>query len=380
MLIETSDDKIPSDDKLGTSLNVFDYNTTGNGHVSRNIRLSLLACDVVQPYVSIVGVNYLSLSDDVVPLAKPQGRSCQETKTVMVPGNKKDVLVRWTVGGSFTIDSTTLYYAKWNEVPEDVLNCIDQPNKSDIEKYFKKGEITRIGADSGTGFFSKSGPAPIAIPSGDMNHPKETFGPIFEASIDVSEEFATHEKVVVIASAQVDQSWKNQPDDFQPDVSPQSHVVNARINEEWHHESAGKIIDGRLDWFSAPLTMVVGDYRDSVGNQAGRAVGTVELSNRFGETTGGIKGGVTPKTGQIIEPVPSSGFSFFHAGLVVAGLGCIFFGWKQLTSARRGRMAVSTAEYLDEFHDDEDEFGMPGGYSDKPPNESEDGVELNNIK
>jgi hypothetical protein len=125
--------------------------------------------------------------------------------------------------------------------------------------------------------------------------------------------------------------------------------------------------------------MVVGDYRDSVGNQAGREVGTVELSNRFGETTGGIKGGVTPKGSTSSEAQQSPGFTFFHAMVVVAGLGCIFFARKQFTSGRRGRVRVSTAEYLDEFQDDDDEFGMPSSYTDKHPNESEDGVELKRI-
>eukprot|EP00957_Ditylum_brightwellii_P192744 14676033-Ditylum_brightwellii.AAC.1 len=68
MLVETSDVKSPARDDLGTSHDPFNTNSQGNGHISRNIRLALLALDLVQPYVSIVGANGLALRDDVVPL------------------------------------------------------------------------------------------------------------------------------------------------------------------------------------------------------------------------------------------------------------------------------------------------------------------------
>lgn len=376
MLIETSNDKTPSGSILGTSLDVFHSNTTGNGHVSRNIRLSLLAFDAVQPYVSIVGINDLSMSDDIVPLVQPEGRSCQDTKAVMIPGNKKDVLVRWSVGGSFNIDSTELWYAKWDDIPENVLGCLTQPDKNDIEKYFQKGEMMSTG--KGSGFFSKGGPSPISIPSGDVNNGKEALGPVFEASIDVSEDFKTHEKLVVLASARVDQVWAKSPNkDFEPNVPPQSHIVNARTNVDWHHESAGKIIEGRLDWFSMPLTMVIGDYADSVGNQGARQVGTVELSNRFGETTGSIKGGVTPASSR--SGPKASNFLFFYLFVVAAGFGLLFIAWKQFCASRHGRQPVSTAEYDDELQEGRDKFDMPSNYSDRVLGQEENGVELHKM-
>lgn len=380
MLIETSNNKIPPESELGTSLDVFEHDTTGNGHVSRNIRLSLLACDVVQPYLSIVGVNELTMSDDIVPTIMQHGRTCQYTKTVIVPESKKDILVRWTVGGSFTIDSTELWYAKWDDVPREVLNCLDQPKRSDIEKYFSKAQITRLESNSGTGFFSKNGPSPIAVPSGEMSQVREALGPVFEASIDLSEESMTNEKLVVVASARVDQSWTNQPADHKPEVPPQSHIVNARTNPEWHHESAGKIIEGRLDWFSAPLTIVVGEYSDSDGNyMKGSQLGTVEVSNRFNETTGGMRGGISPRTSGQESSSKSGGFTFLHALLFLAAATGVYFVWGQFSSKRRRRVPVSTAEYLNEFTEEDDEFGMPNHYSDRPQNESDRGVELNKI-
>merc|ERR1719464_2324301 len=58
MLVETSNRKEPQTN-LGNSADVLSRDTTGNGHISRNIRLSLLAADIVEPYVSVVGVNKL---------------------------------------------------------------------------------------------------------------------------------------------------------------------------------------------------------------------------------------------------------------------------------------------------------------------------------
>ena len=361
MLVETSNSKNPSEKTLGTSFHVFDKDTTGNGHVSRNIRLSLLAVDAVQPYVAITGVNDATLSDDVVPLIQEQDRSCQNNKAVMVPGDQQNVMVRWTVGGAFEIDATELWFAKWDSVPKDIMNCVDQPSKAQVEQYFTKLDL--VGPGTGTGFFSNAG----AVPKDTVVVKKtETLGPVFQAELDVSK-FKAHDKLIVIAVARVDQSWTKQPSDFEPKFPPQSHIVNARTNPSWHHENDGKIIEGRLDWYSMPLTVIVGDYKVSVGTQAGRQVGTVEHSNRFGETTGDIVAGITPSSAATTN---GSSFSKGHVLVIGAILACSAMLYKQYGESRRRarRMEVSTddEDYFDDEDDDEEEFGMPrGGYSDK---------------
>lgn len=367
MLVETSNKKEPTTSTLGTALDVLNGDTTGNGHVSRNIRLSLMAIDVVQPYVSMVAVDDLIISDDLVPRMDRTERNCADTKAVMVPGNKEDVLLRWTIGGSFQIDSTEIWYAKWMDIPVEVLNCLHQPQRADIEKYFQKGSI--VGSSSGTGFFSEQGSSPTGS-GGDA------LGPVFQGRINVSS-FGTHDKIVVIASARVDYSWTSQPDDFAPNVPPQSHIVNVRTNPSWFHESAGKVIKGRLDWFSSPLTVVVGDYENSVGIQPGQEVKVVELSNRFGETTGSFAGGVTPTIGNGKSSL--GGFGVFHViGLLAAILGAVCL-LKRYNKRKPRRMVVAAEEpeYQDDF-EDEAEFGLPrDGYSDNAEkSEFEDGVEM----
>lgn len=362
MLVETSNSKEPSESTLGTSFHVFEKDTTGNGHVSRNIRLSLLAVDAVQPYVGFTGINDVTMSDDVVPLTQEKDRSCQESKAVMVPGDQQNVMVRWTVGGAFDIDTTELWFTNWDRVPKGEIHCVDQPSKAQVEKYFTKLDI--VGPATGTGFFSASG----SVPKDDK---LESLGPVFQAELDVSQ-FKAHDKLILVATAKVDQSWTKQPADFEPKLPPQSHVVNARTNPSWRHESSnGKIIQGRLDWYSRPLTVIVGDYEVSVGTQAGRQVGTVEHSNRFGETTGDIIGGITPSSA--MDPSATGG-SFSKVYLLAIGgvLVCSVVLYKAYRRSRRKarRMQNSSEDqesYMDDEDDDEEvEFGMPSsGYSDK---------------
>jgi hypothetical protein len=242
---------------------------------------------LVEPYVSVVGVNDLALSDDVVPLSERGGRSCQKSNAVMVAKNAQEVQLQWTVGGAISIDNTEIWYAKWDDIPEDQLNCLMQPTTTEG---FIKGAV--MGANNGTGVFSRAGahPRPGSFSHWDL----VTDGPVFTGKITIPEGLKTLDQLVVIVSARVDQEWAKQPGNLSPDKPPQSHVVNARTNPNWHHESAGKVIQGRLDWFSIPLTIVIGDFNDSVGTQGEHLVDTVEMYSRFGE--GSPKGGMRPKS------------------------------------------------------------------------------------
>ena len=254
MLIEASNQKEPTNN-LGTSADVLNRDTVGNGHVSRNIRLALLSVDMVEPYVAVVGVDELALTDDIVPMTTREPNSCRDTKAVIVDPNTKTVDIEWTVGGAMTIDTTELWYGKWDDVSGEV-DCWTQPSAGSTDNLQRvEGAVT-----TGTGYFSAQGSQPrpedVSVTGTNM-----TNGPLFRATIPL-ENFQQGDKVVILASARVDQSWKNQPSsDILPKVPPQSHIVNARTDPSYYHESnnGGKqIIQGRLDWFSVPLTIVIG--------------------------------------------------------------------------------------------------------------------------
>jgi len=93
-LVETSDRKRPADAALGGSEQILDSTAPQNGHIPRNVRLSLAAIDLVQPYVCINKVG-------VTAAAATAG---------------KGVYVEWYVGGAVTVDRTFL---SWHRiVPE----------------------------------------------------------------------------------------------------------------------------------------------------------------------------------------------------------------------------------------------------------------------
>lgn len=107
-------------------------------------------------------------------------------------------------------------------------------------------------------------------------------GTVFSATIDVSK-FAVGDKIAVIATARVDQNWGKSTDyitdrNIGPKLGPQSHVVNARTNPNWYHSTAdgSKVIQGRLDWVSVPLTIIKKDYTNIVPVPAAE-----ELSLRY---------------------------------------------------------------------------------------------------
>jgi hypothetical protein len=257
MLIETSDDKAPLT-SLGTSLFVLDPASPGNGHVPRNIRMSLLAMDIVEPYVWLTTVNDTALSEDVVPLQQRSVKSCRMERALSVSptADLSSVKVDWKVGGALQVDQSILWYAKWDTIPLSLLDCLSQPSTTDIQTWFQRG--TAVGATNGTTEFS---PAIQAA--------------AFLATIDLSS-FSPGDEIVVLASARVDQSWSQRPENFAPQLPPQSHIANVRTNPLWYHESEQNIIQGRLDWFSLPFTIVIGERTvDPAGEKQAPSQATV---------------------------------------------------------------------------------------------------------
>ena len=365
MLVETSNRKEPQKKELGTSLDILNRDTTGNGHVSRNARLSLLSAELVEPYVSIVGVNNLALSDDVVPLTYRGGRTCQVSKAVMIPANAKQVEIEWSVGGAIHIDDTKVIYAKWSDVPESELDCLSQPTA--LEGFLNG---SAIGTNNGTSYFSSSGSHPR--PDDSKTGSKPSFGPLFRASIAIPSGMKPHDQLVVVALARVDQSWKNQPENIAPGLPPQSHIVNARTNLNWKHESAGKYITGRLDWYSIPLTIVIGEYRDSIGTQGDLQVSTVELNSRFGDSTGISKGGMRPKSADKIQ-LRVSGWALLAIVLLILTVGfCLCFACRRGRRPKQGKTSELFAGDDDHFVFDSKPYSDAASGEDESDDEDDD--------
>ncbi len=262
MLIETSNSKYPSD-HLGTSHAVLAYkpNYLTNGHVARNIRLALMAIDIVEPYVTIRSLNGVELTDDAVPGTNNNDvgmKECQQQKIIGMPTGTEKANVTWTVGGGFTVDFTNLYYAHWDDIDNSVVGTSIGCNPNLI-----------FGKDLGPSFQSTETVNGITRWHRSATDEERT---TIRATIDISD-FKSGDKIAIFAVARLDQGWTEQPNKAYvgPSVPPMSHVVNARTNNEWKHVNENSIIHGRQNWFSFPLTIQISDELEEV----------VELSNRF---------------------------------------------------------------------------------------------------
>jgi hypothetical protein len=249
---------------LGSVLDVFDESQIdAELSVARHVRVALHSAEFVQPYVSVFGINNLTFSDDIVPLVQTSKEDCQKAKSVAISRQAGAIIVEWAVGGAIEIEETELWYAKLADVSEDIWDCSKQPG---MIHGFRRG-----GAFGSSAATRRHGKTPHSRISFAKN--EKTLQPVFKAEIDVSN-FTVGERLVVIAAAKVDQSWKHTPqEDHQPGVGPRSHLVNARTNPSWHHTNAGKIIDGRLIWYSNPVSILVEDFDSGIG--------AIEVSNRF---------------------------------------------------------------------------------------------------
>lgn len=228
MLVETSLDKTPTTN-LGTSLDVLNPESSGTGHVPRNIRLSLLMVDLVEPYVRFTN------DSSIVPLQARTSDSCRTNHILTIDDDSEQrMTVSWEVGGAFQVDQTDLWYAKWDDLT--TLDCRMQPSISDVQTYMQRGVLT--GPLRGGGRFSRDGST------------------VFEGTIPLSD-FSDGDAIVVLASARVDSSWANAASLVRPRLPPQSHLANVRTNPDYYYESETNIVQGRLHWFSQPLTVKV---------------------------------------------------------------------------------------------------------------------------
>ena len=289
MLIETSDNKTPSRDALGDRTQPL-VSTDGkdNGHIARNIRLALLAMDVVDPYVSIRGVGGMELEDDVVPgvnIRQYNGKShFDNTAIFWVPGrgggegddgsNRRKMKdqggtkISWTIGGAMSIDYTELVVGPWDALPLDLADVNDGGTYPSAEmiasinsNQFVAVTPSNVDSNGGRSRWHAKGPHPLSSDGSNV------IDPTFEAVIGISD-YRPGTILAVIAKTQVDKDWLDPASDHvgPSDLGPISHIVNARHNPSYFATNAGKIIRGHADsWFySVPITLIVGNAEEEV--------------------------------------------------------------------------------------------------------------------
>lgn len=325
MLVETSKKKTPSENHLGTTFDLFNsQRVDGMGHVSRNIRLSLLMIDVVEPYVHFTAVHDHLLQDDIVPFTDRTGRNCKLTKVIKIDKNsfqEKGPILEWTVGGGFEVSETGLIYAKWENMPTEFDGAV-QPSPEMIETFSTMSRITI--EEEGRTRWNKKG----AFPTESQNDMKDRQGPIFSTSLNLKD-FKPGDEIAVLAYSMLDQTWRNEVDSFAPKLPPQSHLVNARTNPDWVFESAGKIIQGRDWWFSTPVTIkiVEGLFESNEEGIGDESLTSIAVALRFPKNFDSHEDLSLDKDDYAVQLHPLMVFMFSGAA-TVAGLVALFF-WKR---------------------------------------------------
>jgi len=255
--IHTSRTKSPPNNHFGDTKNLFDSkNLDDNGHVNRNLRLLLMAIDIVEPYLTITKINGIELQDDFVPLSPRSTRSCIKTKAVSIPSKSEIFTIQWIVGGGFQVETTSIMYAKWDDLPDE-FDGISQPSKELLQKIYDD-----IDGDEGTFIKESPGGKGKSIWYSETLSDDKIVGPTFSTSFD-SQDFEEGDKIAVFAVAQLDKNWLDKPSDVKPDFSPQTHLANARTNPDWYYENAEHVIQGRTLWFSVPATLIFGPSKQN---------------------------------------------------------------------------------------------------------------------
>lgn len=358
VLVETAITKTPPSDHLGNDLDLFNTDKKGDGHIPRNIRLSLMMIDIVQPYLSIRTINGHTIVDDIVPMKRRDERSCMDTNGFNIPSIAGDVFLRWVVNGGFTIDETGLLFAKWDDLPEGI-DGDNQPTRTAMDTLMKvinndddaDKRILTVGTSNGRTRWheSKADPRPSFTATGLLQTAT------FSASINIRG-FAPGDKIAVFAFGRLDSSWSMPPsDEYAPELPPQSHLANARTNPSWKHEYAGQVIEGRTHWFSTPVTLVLGSEEKRVTNIMSRMPDKRSKFKKIEE-----KVGKEIESDVVDHPVSAT---FVVIVLLVAVAGYMLY--KREKKRKRQRMfkeihtEIDGMEMMPDYDDDVDDFARP---------------------
>jgi hypothetical protein len=168
-----------------------------DGYVPRIIRLSLLLIDILQPYV-----NYKYAKKD------------------------QNLFLEWAVGGSIKVDETFILYDFFNEMPDKnfIKSIYAEKNPKNTQNQSLK-KITD----------TKKGKA-----IWEKNYSSKDF---FNFTFEKPNQSGKY--LVFVIYAKVDQDWGKQirPD---PQVPPQTHVSNIRINDQYSAKNNNFEISGLL--------------------------------------------------------------------------------------------------------------------------------------
>jgi hypothetical protein len=302
ILVETSGQKKPSATLFGKDANVLKPESADDGHVPRNVRMALQLMDLVQPYVQLVAPTVAATPQQCsAGKAFPPANADPNSLPGFSAKAGETVAMSWEVGGAMTVDETFLM---WAPVTADLANLDDTKpgfglsSAGLLQAFGKFDTTTGLTATEGrstslTGFTRWSGGSTFGtqvainedafLAGGDIRHATAVsdrqanpYIPAFSACATMPTTPGTY---YVMARAKVDQKWGNKPTQSDPNIDPQSHIVNARTKNDWPMSNNGRKIRAQVNWYSVPVKVVV--------SADGAATGAPTTSTPGGGTPGG---------------------------------------------------------------------------------------------
>ena len=227
LLVETSNAKAGPPSLFGSEDKLFEM---GPGHVTRNIRLALVAIDIVEPYVtwrdaSVDGCVSRASSTDL----------------------------RFSVGGSAKVESSTIYWGCYDAYAKSVCS---------VEKLLARAHKT---TNDETASPARWGHADAADALGSDD--KSVRSVAFDAA--EARQKCGGDDVWVVAGVRVDGAWGRAPPGARPaGFPPQTHLARARTDAGWRKLGAnGRVVVGRTEWFTDVLVVSPRQRRRRAGRR-----------------------------------------------------------------------------------------------------------------
>lgn len=240
--------------------------TTGSGHATRDIRLTLMALEMVQPYVCLHAVKVY-----------------HNLHSVSLRGSRSMLHVAWYVGGALKVEDTFL--ALHPAPSPDAHPCIARSDctmselrgvlsmPSQLAPQSLRGSASdgrQIGSDAaaivsrrfrnGFGWKNPALAWKNATEAGGIPLSPDPFQPsqsLFAADISLHDKVDSPGDYWLVAWAKVDEAWGRRAVKAQPSQGPQTHLANVRTSPRWTAEKGGRVVRGRLFWHSAPVAIRV---------------------------------------------------------------------------------------------------------------------------
>ena len=262
-LVETSDRKKPLDTTLGSQDDILNVTATSNGHIPRNVRLSLLAVDVLQPYNCLTSIS-----------------------AEQVTGGMR-FNIKWTVGGGFNVDSTWVsireapmhYESLYNHQSEwsYILNSLNIPATDPLDTVkttislngmsLKNDSIVLSANQMGKTRWNDSHASSNSNFSYSANFALYSVDSVTDNTKKSAVTVTSMKpgKYWIIVWSRIDSKWGQSNQGFPYNTAPQSYLANARTSSNnWDPTADSKSkhkndrhIKGRKYWPSDPILVTV---------------------------------------------------------------------------------------------------------------------------